>query len=383
MKTYEEINQKIKNKKAVVLTAEEIIPLVEKKGIKATAKEVDVVTTGTFAPMCSTGVFLNFGHTEPPIKMEKIWLNDVPAYAGIAAVDAYLGAAAVSEKEGIYYGGGHVITDLLEGKEIKLRAISHGTNCYPLKEIETSITLSDLNQAILFNPRNAYQNYSVATNSSKTTQYTYMGILLPEFGNITYSTSGQLSPLLNDPEYRTIGIGTRIFLCGAQGYVAWEGTQHNPSQVRNKNNIPLSAAATLTLIGDLKKMKARYLQGATFKNYGATIFVGIGIPIPILNEEMVRFVSIKDSDIYANILDYGIPTRSKPILGQVNYEELRTGSVRFRKKKIPSASLSSYARAREIALELKEWIKQGEFLLSKPLQKLSMDTEFKPLVIKS
>lgn len=43
--------------------------------------------------MCSSGAFLNLGHAEPPIKIKRAYLNGVEAYAGIAAVDIYIGAA--------------------------------------------------------------------------------------------------------------------------------------------------------------------------------------------------------------------------------------------------------------------------------------------------
>ena len=91
-KSYEEINERIRKGQAVVLTAEEVSQMAQEQGVTAVARKVDVVTTGTFGPMCSSGAFLNFGHSEPPIKMKRVWLNDVPAYAGIAAVDAYIGA---------------------------------------------------------------------------------------------------------------------------------------------------------------------------------------------------------------------------------------------------------------------------------------------------
>ena len=74
----------------------------------------------------------------------------------------------------------------------------------------------------------AYQNYNVAVNLSDKTIYTYMGVLKPRMGSAGYSSAGQLSPLLKDPYYKTIGIGTRIFLGGGIGYVAWPGTQFNP-----------------------------------------------------------------------------------------------------------------------------------------------------------
>jgi uncharacterized protein (DUF39 family) len=84
-KSFDEINSKIKDGKVVVVTAEEFKDLVEEKGVSQAAKEVDVVTTATFSPMCSSGAFINFGHSDPPIRMSKIWLNDVPAYGGLSS----------------------------------------------------------------------------------------------------------------------------------------------------------------------------------------------------------------------------------------------------------------------------------------------------------
>jgi len=376
MKTFEEINERIKQGKAVVVTAEEVIPLAKEKGIKKVAEKVDVVTSATFGPMCSSGVFLNFGHSDPPIKMHRVLLNDVPAYAGIAAVDVYLGATSLSEEEGIFYGGGHVIEDLIAKKKIRLRATGYKTDCYPLERIETTITLDSINQAILFNPRNAYQNYGAATNSSSRTLYTYMGPLLPRFGNLSFSTSSQLNPLINDPEYRTIGFGTRIFLGGGIGYVIGEGTQHYPGQLRGQNRIPLGPAATLSVKGNLKQMNPRYLRGATIKGYGVSLFVGIGVPIPILDEGMAEAVTISDEQIFTTIYDYGIPRREKPTYGRINYKQLRSGSVELDGKKVPTNPLSSYAMAREIAQLLKEWISRGEFFLVKPIQPLPRDVPF-------
>lgn len=382
-KSFAEINAKIKAGKAVVLTAEEVIPLVEEKGPERAAEEVDVVTTGTFGPMCSTGAFLNFGHADPPIRMSKIWLNDVPAYAGLAAVDGYIGATELSETRGMAYGGAHVIEDLINGKPILLRAASYGTDCYPNRAIETYITKDSLNQAYLFNPRNSYQNYGAAVNSGDHAIYTYMGTLLPRFGNVTYSSAGELSPLINDPYYRTIGLGSRIFLGGAQGYVAWEGTQHNPSTPRGANGVPLGGAGTLALIGDLKEMDAAFIRAASFHRYGTTMFVGVGIPIPILDAEMARFVGVRNRDIYTSISDYSVPKRSKPTYGQVSYAELRKGSLQINGREVPTAPLSSLKKAREIASLLKEWIQRGEFLLQEPVADLPREQKQKPLEIRT
>jgi len=381
-KTYEEINEKIRRGEAVVLTADEMTELVKAEGTAKAARKVDVVTTGTFGPMCSSGAFVNFGHSDPPIKMSKVWLNDVPVCADLAAVDAYIGATAVSDTEGMTYGGAHVIQDLVEGKWIKLKATAYGTDCYPRTAIETRINKDTINQAFLFNPRNAYQNYACATNGSEHTIYTYMGVLLPKFGNATYCSAGQLSPLLNDPYYRTIGLGTRIFLGGARGYVAWQGTQHKPTVDRSPGGTPIGPGGTLTLIGDLKEMDSQFIRGARFHRYGVSLYVGVGIPIPVLDEEMAAYTGASDADIFTSIFDYSQPTRARDSLGTVSYAELRSGSIQIDGKNVMSAPLSSYKVARRIAGELKAWIEAGEFALSKPVEPLPSEGTFKPLEIR-
>lgn len=379
-KTYAEINAKIKTGKAVVVTAEELISLVEEKGLSQAAQEVDVVTTGTFAPMCSSGAFLSFGHTKPRMKMQKVWLNNVAAYTGIAAVDAFIGAAELQENDPLNsnypgefrYGGGHVIQDLVARKPVKLKALGYGTDCYPRKELETTITLDEINEAILFNPRNAYQNYNCAVNQTDRTIYTYMGMLKPHLGNANYSTSGQLSPLLKDPHFKTIGVGTKIFLGGGVGYVAWNGTQHFPSMINIEGQELCGAGGTLAVTGDLKQMSPRWLIGTSFLGYGATLSVGIGVPIPILNEEVARYAALKDEELFAPVVDYGeaYPSFTPGNLGYVSYAELKSGKIKVNGKEIITAPLSSMMRAREIAAALKGWIQKGDFLLTEPVKNL-------------
>jgi len=393
-KTIAEINEKIKKGKVVVVDAEEIIDIVEEKGVKKAAQEVDVVTTATFGPMCSSGVFLNLGHSKPRIKLGggNVYLNGVPAYAGLAAVDIYLGATALPEDDPrnkvfpgkFQYGGGHVIQDLVAGKDVKLVATTYGTDCYPRKILETWINLEDLNEAVLFNPRNCYQNYNVAVNLSDKIIYTYMGVLKPNLGNANYCSAGQLSPLLNDPLYKTIGIGTRIFLGGGIGYVTWQGTQHNPSVKRKDNDVPSAPAGTLAVIGNLKEMSPEWLVGTSMLGYGVTLSVGIGIPIPILNEEICRYTAVKDEEIWTQIVDYSssYPLREKGSLGEVNYAELKSGKILIKGKEVPTGSLSSYSKAKKIAKILKEWIQKGKFLLSEPVACLpgpETGYTFKPL----
>jgi uncharacterized protein (DUF39 family) len=375
-KTIQEINAKIQSGDVVVVTAEEIIDIVKAEGPLEAARRVDVVTTGTFAPMCSSGAFINFGHSSPPIKAARVWLNRVPTYAGLAAVDAYIGATEPAEDDPLNkvypgefnYGGGHVIQDLVDGKPVHLVAEGYGTDCYPNRRVEKEVSLRTLPQATLCNPRNGYQNYNCAVNLSNRTVYTYMGTLKPGAGNANYCSAGQLSPLFNDPFYRTIGLGTRIFLGGGVGYVTWHGTQHHPGVPRTPKGVPVRAAGTLWVMGDMKQMNSSYLVGVGIQGYGCSLAVGLGIPIPLLNEELAAFTGISDEEIFTQIVDYGhdYPRGEAKSLGQVSYAELKSGVIRFQGKQVPTVPLSSMVKAREIAAALKEWIRQGRFLLSEP-----------------
>ena len=374
-KSYEEINEKIRNGKAVVLTAEEVSELARTLSPKEIVRRVDVVTTGTFGAMCSSGAFLNFGHAEPPIRMERIELNGVPVSGGLAAVDTYVGATDCNPARP-NYGGAHVIEELVAGHSVELEAWGKGTDDYPRRHIRSRISLADINEAILYNPRNCYQNYNAATNTSDRMLHTYMGTLLPKMRNVSYSTAGELSPLLNDPTCRTIGMGTSIFLCGARGYVSWNGTQFNTSKPVNDYGIPIGGARTIAAIGELREMTTDYLRAAYYEKYGVSLFVGVGIPIPVLDEDLAHDVSIRNEQITTNVLDFGDDERP---IGQTNYAALRSGSIEVRGQRVHTAPVASLAKAREIAAKLKSWIESGEFLLTEPVRAMPEHREIKGL----
>lgn len=368
-RTVEEINAKIRKGDAQVLTAEEMKKLVESSSVEVAFKEVDVVTTGTFGAMCSSGAVINVGHSDPPIKIENAWINNVPVCHPGAAVDLFIGATNMSEKLPFEYGGGHVIEDLVAGNEVELRATAYGTDCYPRTSIKTSLTKDDLNQFFLLNFRNSYQRYNCAVNNSDEIIYTYMSKLLPRMRNATYSGAGELNPLMNDPDYETMGMGTRIFLGGAQGYIIGEGTQHSPKNL----------SGTLMVKGDAKMMTPEFLQGAAFTGYGTSLYVGLGVPIPILNEGLARKTAIRDSQILTDIVDYSVPRRDRPKFGQVSYQELKSGSINVNGKRIRVSSLSSLKMAKKVSQTLKSWIDEGEFFLSSPVERLSTSSVFKPM----
>ena len=392
MKTYEQINNRIESGKAVVLTADEIIDYVDKKGLATAAEEVDVVTTATFGPMCSSGCFLNFGHSAPKIRMSEAWIEDVLVYTGIAAVDVYLGATQLrhGDPANMYppgefrYGGGHVIEDLVAGKTLQLFALSYGTDDYPRREIRTYFTIDDLNQAVMVNPRNCYQNYNVAINDSDQTIYTYMGALEPNRQNATYCSAGQLSPLLNDTHYDIIGIGTRVWLAGAHGHVYAEGTQHAGVCERTPDGVPTEGAGTLALTGDMKKMRPEFVRGVSLRGYGVSLAVGVGIPIPILNEDVLKRTCVRDRDILAPVIDYSheYPQKTGNVVCHVSYEQLRGGQIEIDGKTIMVGSLSSYYKALEIANLLADEIRRGDFVIAPASALLPKDKPMKPLEIR-
>lgn len=381
MRTITEINEKIDRQSVVVWTVEELKARVAEIGVTQAAKEVDVITTGTFEPMESSGAIINLGHTDPPIKIRRCWLNGVPAYS-VGAVDLYLGATqaveAVDGEEAKEKGGGHVISDLIAGLPIQLRALGQVTDCYPRATFETTITRDTINQFYLFNPRNLYQNFIVGVNGGDRPLYTYLGPLQPRLANAVYSNPGALSPLLNDPNLQLIGIGTRIFLGGGIGYIAWEGTQHFPLQKRLPNQTPIGPAATLALIGDAKQMDAHWVRGCYFKSYGPSLMIGVGVPLPVLDEEVVAHCAVQDNDLVAPIVDFSIPRRVRPTFGLVSYAQLKSGRIAIEGKPVRVAPLASLFLSRQVTITLKQWIEAGKFTLTEPVAPIPKERSFLP-----
>ena len=366
MKSIQEINERIRAGRAVVMTASEVKDLSAEKGVRHVSETVDVVTTATFSPMCSSGAFINVGHTDPGLKMEKVSLDGVPAYGGIAAVDLYIGAAE-RHPENERFGGAHVICRLVEGEKVLLRAEGRPTDCYPGSRIEGYIDLNTVNQAYLYNPRNCYQNYNAAVNSSNQVLKTYLGVLSPRCASIHFAGSGEISPLFNDPWLRTVGIGTPVFCGGGIGHVAWEGTQYNADAERDpQTGIPLIPAATLAISADLRSLDRRFIRPLLVPGYGVTLSLGIGLAIPVLDEEMAGSVSVRNHQISTRIVDYA----GGGEIGRIDYGRLMENRVVWQGRPIPARTLSDRRGAGKICEELKEWVVSGRFPLREAVRPL-------------
>jgi uncharacterized protein (DUF39 family) len=121
-------------------------------------------------------------------------------------------------------------------------------------------------------------------------------------------------------------------------------------------------------MGDLKKMSPEWLVGQSIRGYGCSLSVGLGIPIPILNEEMVKYTAVSDEEIFTQVVDYGHDYQEgiSKSYGQVSYAELKSGTIMIQGREIQTVPLSSMVRARKIAALLKRSIEKGEFLLGEP-----------------
>jgi uncharacterized protein (DUF39 family) len=152
--------------------------------------------------------------------------------------------------------------------------------------------------------------------------------------------------------------------------VAWQGTQHNPNQARDEHGVPVAPAGTLAVMADLKLADPEFFSAATMTKYGVSAFVGIGVPIPVLDADIAATLALTDADLSATIFDYGVQRRSRPSRGRVTYAQLRSGTIEVEGRKVPVGPISSLPKARLIAATLKEWIAERRWTLTPPLAPL-------------
>jgi len=375
MKSIDEINHRIKDNTVVCLTASQAKNLVDQEGIKSLAERCDIVTTATYSLMCSSGVFINAGHTNPHMKMQRVFLDNVQAYGGIATADFYLGATQESDCDH-HFGGAHVICKLVKGEKIQFKAEGTPTDCYPKSHFSKEITINDLNQVYFYNPRNCYQNYTAVCNSSQKELKTYMGSLLPNLCSVNYAGCGEISPLMNDPYLQTIGIGTRIFFCGGDGYISWEGTQYNFEAERDeKTNLPVKPSATLSITADLRQVSSEWISPVYINGYGVSLYVAIGMAIPVLNLDIARALSIRNKDIITEVFDFA----TGQTIGTLNYEQLHENNVVLASKKPVARTMTRIKQAQKITEVLKEKIDRGLFELTQPVRSLPVYGKSSPI----
>ena len=95
----------------------------------------------------------------------------------------------------------------------------------------------------------------------------------------------------------------------------------------------------------------------------------------------MRSASVREDQIFAPIFDYAVQSRNRKPIREVSYADLRSGSIELGGKKVKTSSLSSYAKAKQIAETLKKQIEKGEFLLTQAVAGLPEERVQGPLDI--
>ena len=174
------------------------------------------------------------------------------------------------------------------------------------------------------NPRNAYQRYNAADQFHRPRPPHLHGNAPSLLWECDLLRCGHLKPDIGRSTVPDDRGRCPDFPGGARGMVVGEGTQHSPA----------GGFGTLMVTGDMKEMSPEYARAATMHGYGVTLYIGVGIPLPVVDIGVVRSTAIRDEDIVVEVMDYGIPHRNRPAVRQVTYAEPRSGtdrSVRERK----------------------------------------------------
>ncbi|MFB3764298.1 MAG: methanogenesis marker 16 metalloprotein [Methanotrichaceae archaeon] len=311
-RTIVEINEKIARGDAIVLTAQEVCDIV-KSGGDLTIEDVDVVTTATRAIMSGTYAVLSFPIADPCsfVRAEHVLINGVPGNVGpcpnerLGIIDLMVFGTSHS-KERPDYGGGHLFRDLVEGKEVQVKVDTEEGSSF-----EKAITLEDIPYARIFSTRNAFMNYVAFINPGSSQLSTIFNAVdfPPGLTCATVSGCGQINPIKNDPYLETIGVGTRILLNGAQGFVVGTGTRS------------MKTRPNLLGLADMHHMDPEYMGGFV-TSAGPECIGSWAVPIPVLNESILENIKKLDRDISLPIMDVNI----RQTICKTNYEDVWGGS---------------------------------------------------------
>ena len=317
-KTISEINEKLLRGEAVVMTAMEFKREV-RSGYKFRVSDVDVVTTATRGLMSGTSamVVVPFGGRGTFRQADKIWLNGVPCLPGMGdgggsgTVDTVIyGTAESIDCEG-RYGGGHLMRDIVEGKEIHAEVLTDEG-----KTITASFTLDDLTFARMYSFRNAFQNYYAFANIKNHVSYRenmrsiFSCRSLPVMRGLSCAGSGELNPLENDPYARVIRAGMKILVNKAPGVVIGYGTRSSP-RMRN-----------LSLAADMFGMDPEYM-GGFITSGGVEIINSVAVPFPVLSQDILDDLSrCLDESIPLHLADIG----DRRHIADVTYADVWSGA---------------------------------------------------------
>jgi putative methanogenesis marker 16 metalloprotein len=278
------------------MTAQEVCDAVL-GGEDLTLRDVDVVTTATRAIMSGTYAVLSFPIGEPCsfTRAERAWINGVPASIGpcpnerLGIIDMMVFGTSHS-KERPNYGGGHLFRNLVDGSNVQVEVETEGG-----KSFAKSIRLVDIPYARIFSTRNAFKNYVAFVNPGNAPLPTIFSALdfPPNLTCATVSGCGQLNPIKNDPNLETIGIGTRVLINGAQGFVIGTGSRS------------MASRPNLLGLADMHQMNPEYMGGFV-TSAGPECIGSWAVPIPVLSESILENIKKLDRDIPLPIMDVNV-----------------------------------------------------------------------------
>jgi putative methanogenesis marker 16 metalloprotein len=310
-RTAQEINDKLVRGDALVLTAREIEELLA-SGHENEVHQVDVVTTGTMGIMSGTFALLSFKICEAGLhrKFKSAMINGVPASVGpcpnesLGIIDVMVNGTEECEERS-NYGGAFLFRDLVEGKEVTVEAVAKDG-----ATVEERLTMSEMLTAKLLSSRNCFRNYRGFVNPSDEEFRSIFSCrpLPPNYGGLAFSGCGHLNPIQNDPELRTIGVGTKALFNGTEGFVISNGTRSSPKY------------PNLMTIADMSGMDSTLMGGFLTAN-GPECLSSYAIAIPILDDSMLNSVMTMDEEIPLSIGDI----RDRHKIGQADYGQAWSG----------------------------------------------------------
>ena len=310
-----EINRKLQNGEAVVLTASELCQEV-RDGSDIQFEDVDVVTAGTCGLMSGTYAVVSFQFCEPNrfVRAERLFFNGIEGYPGpcpnerIGLVDAVILGTRHSTKQSDY-GGGHLFKEIVAGEPIEVEVVTDEGNT-----LKNTITIHEMPYAMLHGSRHAFRNYVGFVNPGSEPIKTIFCSqpLPPDYGGATACGCGELNPIQKDPGLRTIGIGTRVMLNGGIGYVQGLGTR---SSIARPN---------LSVVADMHTMNPDFM-GGFHTSAGPEVIQTWAVPIPIIDEIQLKNAKILDKDIPLIITDI----RGRAPLAEATYADLWFETARY------------------------------------------------------
>jgi putative methanogenesis marker 16 metalloprotein len=308
--SYREICEKVKRKEAVVMTAAEVSELVY-GGQSSGLSEVDVITTATRAVMSGTYAVLSFPVARPAsfLRAKRAWINGVAAQVGpcpnenLGVLDLVVFGTAHS-RDRPNYGGGHLFRDLVAGKKAEVDVETDDG-----RFISKEVGLDEMPHARLFGSRHAFKNYSAFVNAGKSPVNTIFHSrgFAPDLQEATFSGCGLVNPLKNDPLLESIGMGTRILLNGAEGYVIGTGTRSS----RERPN--------LSGFADMHEMVPEYMGGFVTSS-GPECICSLAVAIPVVSKTIFEEMMRPDREIALPVND----VCSRMVIGQASYGDVWT-----------------------------------------------------------